>query len=196
MHQFSTTSLSLLARAQSRQAGAWERLIELYGPLVYHWCRQCRLPDADTADVFQDVFQAVAANLGRFRRDKEGDSFRGWLRTITRNKVRDHFRAASHQPTATGGSEIQQQLLQVADPLLPDDDSSESDLKRRQLLQALEWIAGDFEERTWRAFWRVQIEGHDTDSVARDLKMTAAAVRKAKYRVLQRLREELRDLLF
>lgn len=194
MEQFSTTSLSLLARAQGRQAGAWERLVELYGPLVYHWCRQFRLPDEDTADIFQEVFQAVAANLSRFRREKEGDSFRGWLRTITRNKVRDHFRG--QQPVATGGSEIHQQLMQVPDPLLPEDDPSETDLKRRQLLQALEWIAGDFEERTWQAFWRVQIEGHDTDSVARDLNMTTAAVRKAKYRVLQRLREELRDLLF
>lgn len=185
-----------MARAQSRQAGAWEKLVELYGPLVYHWCRQCRLADADTADIFQEVFQAVALHLARFRRDQEGDTFRGWLRTITGNKIRDHFRNQQHQPVATGGSEIHQQLMQVPDPLLPDDDPSEEDVKRRQLLQALEWIAGDFEERTWQAFWKVQIEGQDTAAVAGELQMTPAAVRKAKYRVLERLREELKDLLF
>jgi RNA polymerase sigma-70 factor (ECF subfamily) len=196
MDQFSTTSLSLLARAQAKQAGAWERLVELYGPLVYHWCRRCQLADADTADVFQEVFQAVAVNLHRFHRDQAGGTFRGWLHTITHNKVRDHFRDRRHQPAAAGGSEVQQQLLQVPDPLLADDDPSEEDLKRRQLLQALEWIAGDFEQRTWQAFWKVQIEGQDTADVARELNMTPAAVRKAKYRVLQRLREELKDLLF
>jgi len=196
MDQPSTTSLSLLARAQARQADAWERLVELYGPLVYHWCRQWRLPDADTADVFQEVFQAVAAHLDRFRRAHAGDTFRGWLRTITRNKVRDHFRDRQHHPAAAGGSEIQQQFLQVPDPILPDTDPSEEDVRRRQLLQALDWIAGDFEPRTWQAFWKVQVEGQDTAAVAQELDMTAAAVRKAKYRVLQRLREELKDLLF
>jgi RNA polymerase sigma-70 factor (ECF subfamily) len=196
MEPISTTSVSLLARAQARQAGAWERLVELYGPLVYHWCRQCRLAEADTADVFQEVFQSVAANLHRFRRDQEGDTFRGWLRAITRNKVRDHFRTAEHRPAAAGGTEIHQQLLQVPDPLLPDDDPSEEDVTRRQLLQALEWIAGEFEERTWQAFWKVQVEGQDTAEVARVLRMTPAAVRKARYRVLQRLREELKDLMF
>lgn len=196
MHDISTTSLSLLARAQARQAGAWERLVELYGPLVYHWCRQCRLAESDTADVFQEVFQAVAVNLERFRRDREGDTFRGWLKTITRNKVRDHFRGRLDEPAAAGGSDVQHRLMQVADPLLPDDDPSEEDLKRGQLLKALEWIAGDFEERTWKAFWKVQIEELDTQAVADELGMTMAAVRKAKYRVLQRLREELKDLLF
>jgi RNA polymerase sigma-70 factor (ECF subfamily) len=196
MDQLSATSLSLLERAQDRQAGAWERLVELYGPLVYHWCRQCRLPETDIADVFQEVFQAVAANLGRFRREQAGDSFRGWLRVITRNKINDFFRSRQHQPAAVGGSAIQQQLREVPDPLLPDSDPSEEDLTRRQLLQALDWIAADFEERTWQAFWKVQVEGQDTAIVARELDMTPAAVRKAKYRVLQRLREELRDLLF
>src|SRR5436305_826523 len=118
MDPYSTTSLSLLARAQASQAGAWERLVELYGPLVCHWCRQCRLPDADIADVFQEVFQSVAVNLGRFHRNEAGDTFRGWLRTITRNKIRDHFRNCQDRPAAVGGSEIHQQLLQVADPLL------------------------------------------------------------------------------
>ncbi len=196
MDQVSTTSLSLLARAQAQQSGAWERLVELYGPLVYYWCRQCRLPDADIGDVFQDVFQAVAVHLSRFRRDHAGDTFRGWLRTITRNKIRDYFRDRRDRPAAAGGSEFQQQLQQVADPLLPDDDPSEAGVKRRQLLQALEWITGDFEPRTWQAFWQVQIEGRDTGDVAGELHMTPAAVRKAKYRVLQRLREELKDLLF
>src|SRR5207244_3695459 len=115
-------------------------------------------------------------NLGRFHRNEAGDTFRGWLRTITRNKIRDHFRAQQNRPAAAGGSEIHQQLLQVPDPLLPDDDPSEEDVKRRQLLQALDWIAGDFEPRTWQAFWKVQVENADPAAVAKELAMTPAAV--------------------
>src|SRR5436309_2947113 len=53
---FPATSLSLLARARTREAAAWERLVDLYAPLVYHWCRRCGLSAEDSADVFQEVF--------------------------------------------------------------------------------------------------------------------------------------------
>ena len=52
-----------------------------------------------------------------------------------------------------------------------------------------------FEPRTWTAFWRVAIQRDKTADVAADLEMTAAAVRKAKARVLRRLREEFGELL-
>jgi RNA polymerase sigma-70 factor (ECF subfamily) len=186
----------LLDRARTNEPAAWEKLVELYSPLVYHWCRQAGLSQDDTADVFQDVFQSVARNLARFHREKSSDSFRGWLRTITRNKVNDHFRRLRGEAVAAGGSDAQMRIEAVPDPLGPDDESSEENLTRRQLHQALAWIRGEFEERTWQAFWKVQMEERGTDEVAAELGMTQAAVRKAKYRVLRRLREELKDLLF
>src|SRR6516165_9836782 len=83
------TSPSLLLRVQANQSGAWERLVDLYAPLVYHWCQRAKLPPQDAADVFQEVFRSVAEHVVSFRRDRAGDSFRGWLHTITRNKIND-----------------------------------------------------------------------------------------------------------
>ena len=73
------TSPSLLVRAQGNQPGAWERLVDLYAPLVYHWCARCNLGAEDRADVFQEVFRAVAVHLAGFRRDRAGDTFRVML---------------------------------------------------------------------------------------------------------------------
>jgi len=187
------TSPSLLARAQDNQPAAWEQLVDLYAPLVYHWCRRAGLSADDTDDVFQEVFRAVARALGDFRRERGGGSFRGWLRTITLNKVRDHFRQLQDEARGAGGTDAQMQLLGVPDPLA--EDPEEADLLTRQLHAALETIRGEFEERTWRAFWQVQMEGRGTDEVGAELQMTPAAVRKAKFRVLRRLREELGELL-
>ena len=39
------------------------------------------------------------------RRDRSGDSFRGWLWTITQNKIRDQFRYRQGAPQAEGGSD-------------------------------------------------------------------------------------------
>jgi RNA polymerase sigma-70 factor, ECF subfamily len=60
--------------------------------------------------------------------------------------------------------------------------------------QALALIQDHFEETTWRAFWGVVIEGRSAQEVGSDLSISAGAVRVAKCRVLQRLRQELGDL--
>ena len=194
MNDSQATSLTLLQRAQARQPAAWERLVDLYAPLVLHWCRRSGLVDADAADVFQEVFRSVAEHLVEFRRDRPGDSFRGWLRTITRNKVLDHFRRQQRQPAASGGSDAQHLLLEVPDAV-EESDPTENDLLTRQLHQALELIRPEVEERTWKAFWMVQMDNREPRDVAAGLGMTPAAVRKARYRVLDRLREELGDVL-
>ncbi len=182
-------------RVRANEAGAWERLVDLYAPLVYHWCRRCRLPAEDTADVFQEVFRAVTEHIGTFRRDRPGDSFRAWLRTITRSKVCDHLRRQAGQPQASGGTDAQRLLHEVPAPELDEEDAGEADLIARQVRRVLEAIRGEFEERTWRAFWEVQMEGRGTDEVGGELGMTPATVRKAKFRVLRRLREEMGELL-
>src|SRR5438876_124782 len=100
-----STSRSLLARLHANDDAAWDRLVALYAPLVWHWCRKMQLPAQEAADVFQEVFQAVASHINDFHRDRPGDTFRGWLRTITKNKVHDHFRRQEREPQAAGGTE-------------------------------------------------------------------------------------------
>jgi RNA polymerase sigma-70 factor, ECF subfamily len=188
------TSASLLDRARSDDAAAWGRLVSLYGPLVRAWCRRGGLREEDAADVSQEVFQAVAAHLAEFRKER-GGTFRGWLRTITRNKVHDLFRRRRHEAGAVGGSDARRRLAQLPAPRPPEEDSAAEGREERRLFgRALEGIRCEFEERTWQAFWRTAVEGRIPAEVGPELGMSPGAVRVAKSRVLQRLREELGDL--
>ena len=191
-----TTSRSLLERVRANEPEAWDRLVTLYAPLVFQWCRGWNLPEQDAADIFQEVFQAVAAHIGSFRKEQPRDTFRGWLQTITRNKVYDHFRRLHREPEGVGGTEAQTRMAQVPAPT-PGEDSSPSEEVAEQgvIYQVLESIRAEFTERTWQAFWRTAIEGCSAPDVAAELSMSAGAVRVAKSRVLQRLREELGDLI-
>jgi RNA polymerase sigma-70 factor (ECF subfamily) len=187
-----STSLTLLERIRGRDEEAWRRLLHLYAPLVNRWCGLKGLRGQDAEDVQQEVFRAVAASLEGFRRDRAGDTFRGWLRGITRNKVLDHYRRRGSQPEAQGGTDAHRQLEQVAEADIPDDPEEEvGGLYRR----ALELVRSEFEERTWNAFWRTAVEGQSPSDIATDLGVTPAAVRKAKSRVLHRLRQEIGDLI-
>jgi RNA polymerase sigma-70 factor (ECF subfamily) len=189
-----STHRSLLQRARARDPAAWERMLALYGPLVLGWCRGWGLREEDAADVFQEVFQAVAAHLAGFHRDRPGDTFRGWLRTITRNKVTDHHRQQQREPAAAGGSEARDRLARVAGAVPLEEPGSADAAEAGLLHRALAMIRGEFEPRTWEAFWRTAVDGRAAADVAAELGMTAGAVRVAKSRVLHRLRADLGDL--
>ena len=78
------TSLTLLQRLRAKEPDAWQTLVHLYTPLLHHWCARSGIQGADADDILQEVFRAVAAHLDSFRYDRPGDTFRGWLRAISR----------------------------------------------------------------------------------------------------------------
>ncbi len=190
-----STSSSLLDRVKVWDEVAWRRLVSVYGQLVLYWCRCAGIRREDRVDVCQEVFRAVAVNIDNFRHDQPGDTFRGWLRTITRSKVADHFRRQNRQPAAIGGSVARERFLAIPDGEASSAAEAGNQEKAILVNRALDLIRSEFEDRTWQAFWRATVEGQPSDVVAESLEMTPAAVRQAKSRVLRRLREELHQLL-
>ncbi|MGH7136670.1 MAG: RNA polymerase sigma factor [Pirellulales bacterium] len=117
------TSATFIGRVQGDDPRAWDRLVKLYGPLIERWCRRWGLQSHDVADVLQEVFQSLAVHVREFRKQRTHDTFRGWLRVITRNKVLDHFRRLGREPAGVGGSEALKRLVGIAGAA--DDDSSD-----------------------------------------------------------------------
>ncbi len=192
-----STSRSLLVRVKDNDLQAWDRLVTLYTPLVFHWCQKLDVAGDDMPDVVQEVFKSVAEHIEDFQKDRPQDTFRGWLRVITRNKAIDHYRRRAKQFQAAGGTEAMHRLAQQPgpEPHQDDDDSDDHEAQNVLFHQALEVIRGDFQERTWRAFWRVVVDERTPGEAADELQMSPGAVRVAKCRVLQRLRQDLGDLL-
>lgn len=187
-----STSSSLLQRVKAQDAEAWGRLVKLYGPMVYRWCRQSGLKAEDTADVVQEVFASVITSVNDFRGDRQG-SFRAWLRSITRHRLHDYLQREKGSPEGRGGTGAQQQLRELPQPVDP---SPGAPMKTEDGLwhHALELVRAEFEDRTWRTFWRVAVDGQRPAEVADELDMTIHAVYQAKSRVLRRVRQELGDL--
>ena len=185
---------SLLARVKHRDADAWQRMVALYGPLVYHWCRAQRLQPNDAADVCQEVFASVFKSVETFQPAASQGSFRAWLWGITRHRLLDFYRDLRARPQAAGGTSAQEQSLQLPDSL---DDSPPDEPVRGQdpvWGRAIEMVRAQFEPHTWRAFWRVVVDGQRPADVAEELTTTIAAVYQAKARVLRELRRQMSDL--
>jgi RNA polymerase sigma-70 factor (ECF subfamily) len=198
------TSQSLIVRAKENDSEAWERLVKLYSPLVYYWCKKSGLPEPDLHDVFQEVFHTLARNIKKFRPIENG-TFRGWLRTLTRNKLNDHFRKSGREPRPIGGTEALHYLEQFpaavqrhstsnrTEAPLSETSQGEIEIQHAMLRQALANVRHNFAEQTWKAFWMVVIDGRETNDVAKDLSMRPGTVRAAKSRILKRLRLEIGD---
>jgi len=159
---------------------------------VYHCCRLSGLRAEDAADVLQEVFRAVLRAIPDFRREGPDDTFRGWLRVITRNKIRDHFRRVAAQPAAVGGTDAQQRFMQTAAE--ESDDSGSAGPLSILVRKALALVQAEFEPSTWQAFWQATVEQRSTAEIAKEMGVSQAAVRQAKCRVLRRLRLELGDI--
>jgi RNA polymerase sigma factor (sigma-70 family) len=185
------TRPSLLLRLRdARDGAAWSEFVEVYAPLVYGYARKQGLQDADAADVTQEVLRAVSGAMGRLEYDPERGSFRGWLFTIVRNKLRSFLAGPKGQ--ARGGTSAQ--LLLEAQPGPAEATAWDAEYEQRLFAWAADQVRGGFEDATWRAFWRTAVEGRAPKEVAAELGLTVGAVYIAKSRVLARLRERVRDL--
>src|SRR3954462_9394966 len=107
-------SLLIQIRDGSNHA-AWREFVNLYGPVVYGFARKRGLQDADAADLMQDVLRSVSSAIGRLDYDRKQGTFRGWLFTITRNKIFNFLSARRIRPQASGDSSTHRLLGEQAE---------------------------------------------------------------------------------
>lgn len=194
-------SSTMLARIKLHDDGAWNELFAVWHPVVYDWCRRARLSPDDSEDVAQNVLLRVARSISRFQHQ----SFRGWIRCITRNTILQHFRDTARVPVAFGGTGSWVGKIPDSDaqePWEPDTNCSPdceepAPEQTDQLIlgRLLQVIHNDFEEKTFQAFWRTKVDGQSAVEVAEELEMTPEAVRAACYRVRKRLLAEQDGML-
>lgn len=185
------TRASLLVRMRDpHDSHAWEQFVDIYAPLIYGYSRKHGLQDADAADLVQEVLRSVAGAIRKLEYDAQVGSFRAWLFTITRNKVRDFFRAGRIQ--ASGDSAMNQMLQNH--PAADEEQGWHADYERRVFHWAAEQIRSEVQPATWQAFWQTAVEGQAGKQVADSLGMSLAAVYLAKSRVMARLKSRVESL--
>ena len=190
------TRASLLVRLRDGTNHlAWQEFIALYSPVVYGFARKRGLQDADAADLMQDVMRSISSAIGRLDYDRSQGTFRGWLFTITRNKIFNHFSARRIRPQASGDSTTSRLLDSQPDPDSADGaDTWEMEYQRRLASMAMERIQSEFQAKTWRAFWLTAVEGRAVAETAKEVDLSPGAIYVAKSRVLARLKDEVETM--
>jgi RNA polymerase sigma factor (sigma-70 family) len=188
------TRASLLVRLRDpNDADAWTEFMRLYASVIYGFARKRGLQDADAADLMQEVLRSVSNAIGRLDYDPRRGTFRGWLFSITRNKVFNFLEASRRHARGTGDSAAHRRLEEQ-----PGREADEDDWDREYDRKVFSWAANrvkkEFQPSTWQAFWMTAVDGRNATEVGGQLGLSPGAVYVAKSRVLARLREEISEL--
>jgi RNA polymerase sigma factor (sigma-70 family) len=84
---------SLLTDVREGNEGAWERMLDEFGPMVLAAARRVGLRGDDVDDVFQTTWMALHKSVGRIR---EPAALAAWVGTTAR---REALRVARRQPS-------------------------------------------------------------------------------------------------
>ncbi len=192
----SETPLSLLDRVrQHGRSVDWDRLVQLYSPLLRTWLERHPLQGADVDDLLQDALAVLVRKLPQFTHPGSAGAFRAWLRAILVYRLRWYWRERLRKPARIGQEDAEEFLTRLEQP---DGDLArqwDAEHDRHVVARVLELIRPEFAETTWRAFQGYVLDRRPLAEVAAELGLTPNAVYIARTRVFRRLREEASGLL-
>ena len=121
--------------------------------------------------------------------DFEHRSFRGFLWTVTSNKIKDYWRTRQQQFVAQGGSDVQELLANI------EVESSQSvgkvDTATRIVFDSVvKLVRSEFSDQDWKLFWDYAVDGKAAATVAEEHGVNRNQVFLAKSRILRRIRAE------
>ena len=182
------TSLTLLGQLkQNADDTAWLRFSDIYVPLIFGWLRRRGIPEDVAEDVRQDVMLKVFNEIRGFDHNGRTGAFRAWLKQVMTHRLRTVQRR-SYRPAESSPADFNELADQLANET--SDITLQWDAEHDQHLieRLLEMVAGEFQEKSMKAFRRVVIENEDANAVAADLGLSVNAVRIAQSRILAALR--------
>ena len=191
-----TSGTLLLRLRQLDDREAWGEFVEQYTPRIFAWCRRYRLQDSDAADVTQEVLGKLVKAIRTFDYDVSRGSFRGWLKTVTNNAVRDFLEDLARPGRGSGDTQVGGMLaaLQAPDAIKELTASLEEEAEREVLREAEARVQMRVQPNTWEAYRLTALKNVSASDAATELGMPVSEVYVAKSRVLKLLREEVTRL--
>ena len=185
-----TTRPSLLLRIRDREdVGAWQTFDALYRPMLQRFARARGLSDEDAEDTAQHCLTVISERIAEFSYDPQRGRFKGWLRTLVNNRVRNLLR----DRRAEAGHSAE--LAEVAEREPTPDDAFDQIWLEEHLWHCLRELRGEVEETTFLAFQRYVIEQRPIEEVCAELRLAPGNVHTIKWRLTQRVATKMRELL-
>lgn len=175
---------ALVRRAQEGHRDAFDALLVRYESRALSIARQMGLGREDAQDVAQEAFLKLFRYIRKFR---SGESFTNWFYRIVVHATYDHLRRHQHGAGVSLDGEARTQAEELVDGSLLPQEELEVRQKRRQIQACLRSLAR--KERA--AFVLRDLQGLDTRTVARALRVSQVTVRRHASNARRKIRARL-----
>jgi RNA polymerase sigma-70 factor (ECF subfamily) len=188
-----STRETLIGRVRDvNDEGAWGEFWQLYEPLIRQYLRRLNVSPHDAEDLTQNVYLKLRRELPKFKLDHARGQFRGWLRLMTDNTVRDHFRQAKRQrERLEDAADYWRAVADSFDEGPANDAAREREWKQNVVETIVQRVRKEFADRPtlWTCFEQTLIQRRPAKEVAAELGIDKVNnVYVYAHRVLQRVR--------
>lgn len=184
------TRASLILRLpNAADVAAWDEFVAVYRPLVFRAARRQGLQANDAEDLVQEVFSAVAKQIGGWLQRSDRGPFRAWLLRIARNIAVNLLTRKQHGATGYGGDDSECPLAEIPDRTVEGTSQFDLDYRREVFRWAAEQVQQSVAEKTWLAFYLTHVKGVSVADAARQLGTSVGNVYVVRSRIMNRLRE-------
>jgi len=174
------------ARRGSREA--FEELVKMYNPKVFHLAYSFVRDRASADDLAQEVFIKTYQALPKFRADSE---FGTWLYRIAVNHIKDHLRKTARRKEVSL-DELGDGPIAVADSAEERDRVREEEEKRRLVFRVL----GNLPPKYRLILTMRDVQGMSYDEVAKVLGVAPGTVDSRLHRARKMLRKRLASPMY
>jgi RNA polymerase sigma-70 factor (ECF subfamily) len=183
-----TTRPSLLRRIRDPgDRAAWEAFDAIYRPLLLRYARALGLAHADAEDAAQHVLAILSQRMASFDYDSGRGRFRGWLRTIVVNHVRNLARSRNADARARGAAAEQADGGHGLSP----EEIFDRLWMQEHLWHCLRELQGEVDERTWEVFHRLVFEGAPVAAICRELHVEPGNVYTIRWRLTRSIAQKM-----
>ncbi|VGO11626.1 ECF RNA polymerase sigma factor SigE [Pontiella desulfatans] len=190
---YRTRSSLLLRLKEQGDEETWREFYNIYGRMIFGYALRHGLSHAEAEDVVQNVCVKLFRHIFSFNYSTELGSFRGWLKTVTKNAVFDYLRRRSRRAGLFEGYRDHAAVMHEEKRAV-DDSVWDAEWEKAVLEAALQRVYGRINEQSRKAFQLFAVENLSAGEVAERLDMEANAVYACKHRVLKLVREEVEIL--
>ena len=194
------TRYSLLSRLQNWDDDeSWRNFFDTYWRLIYNAALKSGLSEAEAQDVVQETVICVAKDIEKFKRDRAQGSFKGWLRNLTRWRIRDQLRKRLPKTIETNDST----QLDGQQPTLEDvagSTGSELEVRWDKEWQenlfdaAVDRVKRQVKEEQFQMFDLYVMKKWSAGKVAETLGVSSGQVYLAKHRIGSLIKKEVQRL--
>ncbi|MGE3181082.1 MAG: RNA polymerase sigma factor [Phycisphaerae bacterium] len=185
-----TTRPSLLIRIRDRSdEAAWRAFDAIYRPMLLRFAKAHHLPDAEAEDVAQHCLSAFNRKLDEFEYDRGRGRFKGWLRTLVNNRVRNLWRDRRNVAALNGTDELTPDLQEQPDQAF------ERIWMEEHLWHCLRELQTEVDPGTFAAYEAYVLKQEPAEQICARLGISRGNLHTIKWRLTERVAVKMRELL-